>query len=183
MAKAVIVEERIEIPEGVDVEIKGKRVRVKGPKGSLERDFSYANKIQISKEENEIVIKTYFARRKEKALVGTIASHIDNMIKGVTKGYRYWLKVIFTHFPVSVKVQGDKVIVENFLGEKAPRIAKIHGNVKVEVKGSDIIVEGIDLEAVAQTAANIEQATKVKGFDRRVFVDGIYIYKKEVIES
>jgi len=183
MARAVIVEERIEIPKGVEVIIENKRVKVKGPKGSLERDFSYARRIQILKEENEVIVRTYFAKRREKALVGTITSHIDNMIKGVTKGYRYWLKIVFTHFPVSVKVQGDKVIVENFLGEKAPRIAKIHGDVKVEIKGSDIIVEGIDLEAVAQTAANIEQATKVKEFDRRVFVDGIYIYKKEVIES
>jgi len=101
------------------------------------------------------------------------------MITGVTRGYRYRLKIVFSHFPVSVKVEGDKVIIENFLGEKAPRIAKIVGDVKVRVEKDDVIVEGIDIEAVGQTAANIELATKISDFDRRVFVDGIYIYKKE----
>ena len=183
MAKAVVVEERIPIPDNVEVQIKEKKVVVRGPKGVLERDFSYARSIQILKQDKEVIVRAYFAKSREKALVGTIAAHISNMITGVTKGFRYWLKIIFTHFPVSVRVEGDKVIIENFLGEKAPRIAKIHGNVKVEVRDTDIVVEGIDIEAVAQTAANIELATKVKGFDRRVFADGIYIYKKEVIES
>ena len=107
-----------------------------------------------------------------------IRDSIRNMIEGVKEGFRYKLKIVYSHFPISVKVQGDKVIIENFLGEKAPRIAKIVGNTKVRVEKQDIIVEGPDIEEVGQTAANIEQATKIKGFDRRVFVDGIYIYEK-----
>ncbi|TRM73728.1 50S ribosomal protein L6, partial [Sulfolobus sp. E5] len=50
------------------------------------------------------------------------------------------------------------------------------------IKGEDIVVEGSDIEAVAQTASNIELASKIRGFDRRVFSDGIFLYKKEVIE-
>lgn len=187
MAKLVHVEERVPVPENVEVKIDGMKVTVKGPKGELVRDFSHAKGILIRLEEGEegkeVVVETYFANRRRKALVGTIAAHIENMITGVTKGYRYRLKIVYSHFPVTVKVEGDKIIIENFLGEKAPRVAKIFGDVKVKVQKDEVIVEGIDVEAVGQTAANIELATKVKGFDRRVFVDGIYIYKKEFMEE
>ena len=186
MPKLVHVAEEVRIPEGVDISIDGMRVRVKGPKGELERDFSHARGVIIRLGEDEegkkVIVEAYFANRRVKALVGTIAAHIDNMITGVTKGFRYKLKIVYSHFPVTVKVQGDRVVIENFLGEKAPRIAKIMPGVNVKVQKDDVIVEGIDIEAVGQTAANIEQATKVKGFDRRVFVDGIYIYEKGVAE-
>ena len=178
MAKAVLVREVVEIPEGVNVEIDGMKVRVSGPKGTLERDFSHAKGVILRKEDRKVVIEAFFADKRKKALVGTLAGHIQNMITGVTKGWRYKLKIITTHFPVTVKVSGKEVIIENFLGEKAPRRAKIVGDVKVTVKGKDVIVEGIDIEAVGQTAANIELATKVKDKDRRVFVDGIYIYER-----
>ncbi len=184
--KAVYVSEEVRIPEGVTVTVEGMKVAVSGPKGRLERDFSHARGVIIRLDEDEegkkVVVETYFANRRRKALVGTIASHIENMITGVTKGFRYQLKIIFSHFPVTVEVSKGEVIIKNFLGEKAPRRAKILGDVKVTVKKDEVIVEGIDLEAVSQTAANIELATKVKDKDRRVFVDGIYIYAKEVIE-
>ncbi len=183
MVRDVRVVEEVEIPENVRVEVNGSRVKVSGPKGMLERDFSHARKVRIFVEDSKVVVETHFARRKEKAVVYAVAAHIRNMIAGVTKGFRYWLKVIYSHFPITVKVEGDKVLIINFLGEKSPRIAKIIGDVKVKVQKNDVIVEGIDIEDVGQTAANIEQATKITGFDRRVFVDGIYIYKKELIEG
>ncbi len=184
MPKEVHVLREIEVPEGVEVEINGNKVKVKGPKGVIERDFSHALGIIIKKEDQKIIVEAYFANRKKKALVGTVASHIRNMITGVTKGYRYKLKIMFSHFPISVKVDSGegKVIISNFLGEKAPRVAKIVGNVEVTVKGNDVIVEGIDIEKVGQTAANIESACKVQDLDRRVFLDGIYIYEKGVAE-
>ena len=80
---------------------------------------------------------------------------------------------------VKINEKEKKVIIENFIGEKFPRIAKIVGNVKVEVKGDDIIVQGLNLKEVSQTASNIEQATKIKKKDPRVFLDGIYIYEKK----
>ncbi|MEB3774916.1 MAG: 50S ribosomal protein L6 [Desulfurococcales archaeon] len=182
MAKDVHVERRVKIPEGVTVSIDGMRVRVEGPQGSLERDFSHARGILIREEDGEVVVEGYFANSRKRALVGTIASHIENMIVGVTKGYRYKLKVIYSHFPINIKVDGDRFIISNFLGEKASRIAKILPGVSVTVKGQDVIVEGIDIEAVGQTAANIEMATKIKDKDRRKFMDGIYIYEKGVAE-
>lgn len=183
MVKEVRIWEEIEIPENVTVEVNGKVIKVKGPKGEVTRDFSHARKVNIRVENNKVIVETFFARRKEKAIVYAIAAHIRNMITGVTKGFRYWLKIIYSHFPITVKVEGDKVLIINFLGEKAPRVAKIVGNARVKVQKNDVIVEGINIEEVGQTAANIEQATKIRGFDRRVFVDGIYIYKKELMEG
>lgn len=185
MTKVVHVVEEVEVPENVSVEINGMKVKVSGPKGTIERDFSHIRGVEIRKENNKIIIETFFANRRKKALVPTIAAHIENMIIGVTKGFRYKLKIVYSHFPISVKVdeKNRKIIIENFLGEKAPRIAKMVGNVTVKVKGDDVIVEGIDIEEVGQTAANIEHATKVKDYDRRVFMDGIYIYEKGVIEE
>ncbi|MEM1539402.1 MAG: 50S ribosomal protein L6 [Candidatus Bathyarchaeia archaeon] len=175
--RAVEVSKVIQIPDGVEVVFDGKKVTVKGAKGVLTRDFS---KIPISMElqGNKIRIWADWPRKKESALVGTVCAHIKNMITGVSKGFTYKLKIVFSHFPISVKVQDKTVVIENFAGERGPRKAKIIGDVKVKVSSEDIIVQGIDLEAVSQTAANIEQATKVKGKDPRVFLDGIYIYER-----
>jgi large subunit ribosomal protein L6 len=64
------------------------------------------------------------------------------------------------------------------LGERVPRVAKIVGKTQVKVEGSDLIVTGINIEEVGQTAANIEQACRIVGYDRRKFMDGIYIVSK-----
>jgi large subunit ribosomal protein L6 len=102
------------------------------------------------------------------------------MIKGVEKGYTYKLKIIFAHFPISVKVRGKEVHVENFFGERSARMSRIIGDAtKVSVVGEDVVIQGPSLEDVSQTAANIEQSTKIKGKDQRVFLDGLYIYSKE----
>jgi len=164
------------------VTLEGSHVKVSGPKGELERDFSHAKGIVMRVEEKRFVVEAYFANAKKRALVGTIAAHVRNMITGVTKGFRYKLKVIYSHFPINLSVQGDTLVISNFLGERAPRKAKILPGVTVKIQGSDVVVEGIDLEKVAQTAANIELATKIRDLDRRKFMDGIYIYAREVME-
>ncbi len=184
MAKDVHVEKIVEIPEGVDVEISGNTVVVRGEKGEVKRTLPIPKGVFLRKEDSKIIVEAFFANARKRAIVGTIAAHIRNMITGVTKGYRYKLKIIFSHFPMNVKVEGDKVVISNFLGEKAPRIAKILPGVtvKIDKKNNDVIVEGIDIEKVGQTAANIEFATKIKDKDRRKFMDGIYIYEKGVAE-
>ncbi len=168
----------IDIPQEVDVSIsEDGTILVKGPKGELKRTFSYPN-VYIYKEDNRIILSSFHPSKREKRMLKTFYSHIKNMIKGVTEGYEYRLKIVYVHFPMKVKVEGDKVIIENFIGEKKPRIAKILEGVKVRIEGDEIIVEGIDKEKVGQTAANIEQATRLREKDRRKFQDGIYIIKK-----
>ena len=167
----------IEIPEGVDIKIEGRVVTVNGEKGELTRDFSHAP-ISIQSDGKKAIVQVNWPRKREAALVGTISSHIQNMITGVTKGFTYKLKIVFSHFPISVKVREKTVVIENFTGERSPRIAKIMGDTKVIVKEEDVIVQGTNIEDVSQTAANIQNATKIKKKDPRVFLDGIYVYER-----
>ncbi len=174
---AIAVERTVHIPEGVDVKIDGRRVTVSGEKGTLTRDFSHAP-LSLQKEDKTIKIRTDWPRKKEAATAATVSSHIQNMIKGVVKGFSYKLKIVFSHFPISVKTEDKKVLIENFTGERSPRTAKIIGEAQVSATQEEVIVKGIDLEDVSQTAANIEQATRVKTKDPRVFLDGIYVYER-----
>lgn len=167
------------IPENINVELLGNKVKVSGPKGSLERELQLTKEIKIEKKENKIVVSSEGERRKTKALIGTFAAHIRNLIEGVTKGFTYKLKVVFSHFPVQIKIEKDKVLFLNFLGERTPRTAKIVGNTEVKIEGQDITVSGMDLEAVGQTASNLELATRRTGYDKKVFQDGCFIYSKE----
>ncbi|RLG58707.1 MAG: 50S ribosomal protein L6 [Candidatus Hydrothermarchaeota archaeon] len=178
---AEVISKVIEIPEGVEAEVKGDLVIIKGPKGELKRRLFYPG-VEIKKEGSKIVVRTLGIRKRQRAMLGTYVAHINNMIKGVTKGFEYKLKILYSHFPISVKVSGDEVIVENFLGEKVPRKTKIFGNCTVEVKGNEIIVKGINKEEVGQTAANIEQLTRVKDKDPRVFQDGIYLIERDGVK-
>jgi len=179
--KAVYLYEEIQIPEKVTARLEGTTLVIKGPKGEIKKDFGYAKGVLMRQEGNKIILETTFADRRKKSLFYSIKAHMENMITGVTKGYRYYLKIIYTHFPMTVKVVGDEVQITNLIGEKNVRRAKILPGVKVTVKGEDIEVEGIDVYNVSQTAANIERAAKITGYDRRVFSDGIFMYKKEVI--
>jgi len=175
--RAVEAVKAIEVPDGVEVKVEGRVVTVKGAKGTLTHNFS-ETPVSILQEGKTIKVQANWPRKKEAALVGTVSSHIQNMILGVTKGFTYKLKIVFSHFPISVKIKENTVSIENFTGERSPRFVKIIGDVKVSVKEDDIIVQGINLENVSQTAANIEQGTKVKSKDPRVFLDGIFIYEK-----
>lgn len=168
----------LKIPENVKVEVQGLKVKVSGEKGELEREFNEKG-IKIEKIDQKLVVSSESERKKMRALVGTIIAHVKNMIEGVTKGFTYKLKVVYSHFPITVKVEGDKVLIQNFLGERVPRVAKIVGKTQVKVQGSELIVSGINIEEVGQTAANIEQACRIVGYDRRKFLDGIYIVSKE----
>jgi len=175
--RAIEISKTIQIPDDVEITIDGRKVTVKGVKGTLTRDFSYAP-MSIELNDKTIRIWAEWPRKKEVAVVGTIYSHIQNMITGVRRGFTNKLKIVFSHFPISVKVKDKTVLIENFTGERNPRKARIVGNVQVKILSEDMIVQGINLEDVSQTAANIEQATKVKRKDPRVFLDGIYVYER-----
>lgn len=171
------VTETIHVPEGVNVTITGSTIKVKGKSGELSRSFS-SPLIQMTKNGQDITVHADLPRKKTRALVGTWSAHIRNMVQGVQEPYEYKLKICFSHFPIKVKVQGDRVIIENFLGERTPRKARIMGISKVKVSGEEVLVTGPDVENVSQTAANMEQACIIRGFDPRVFQDGIYITSK-----
>lgn len=170
-------EERVKIPDGVQVKLQGDQVVVSGMGVTLQRTLAHP-RVSVAIEGGEIKVRSEFPKRRDGALVGTFAAHLRNMMLGVTQGFTYEMKIVYSHFPVKATVKGTEFLIENFLGEKFPRRARILGATKVEVKGDQVVLVGPDIEAVSQTAANIEQATRIKGFDPRVFQDGIYITRK-----
>jgi large subunit ribosomal protein L6 len=167
----------VEIPDGIEVRQDGHSLVVKGPSGELSRDFRHP-KITTKVRGSEVSFTAADKRKKSRAMLGTYAAHLRNMITGVTRGWESRLKVVYSHFPAKLGVEGDKVLIQNFMGERSPRKAQIAGQTKVEIKKEEIVVSGIDKEATGQTAANIELATKVTGYDRRIFQDGCYITQK-----
>jgi len=180
-----MMERSIEIPNGVNVDIEGLNVVVRGPKGQIQRDFSdprYFRLISIEKAENNLVIKAESNKRKLKSVIGTIAAHIKNMMTGVLKNYKYTMKIHYTHFPINVETKGNKFYVRNFLGEKGSRVASIADNVKVTVQKDSVTLIGVNKEDLGKTAANIERACRMSRKDRRIFLDGIYLEERGVAE-
>jgi large subunit ribosomal protein L6 len=171
------LEERIEVPGGVQARLEGDVIVVSAKGTTLRRRLAHP-RVRVAVEGSDVLIATELPSKREKALVGTFAAHVRNMITGITEGFRYEMKIVYSHFPMKASVKGREFVVENFLGEKFPRKAKILGDTKVEVSGDAVVLTGPDIEAVSQTAANIEQATRIRGFDPRIFQDGIYLTKK-----
>lgn len=171
------MEETVEIPDDVDVSRDGETLVVETDGDTLERTFTHVN-VDIDVQDDAVRISTDSDHREDQAVVGTFASHIRNMIEGVTGGYRYELKTVYAHFPMSVKTDGSDVVIQNFIGERAPRRVPILENVSVSVEDDAVIVEGPDKEKVSQTAANIEQECHKGKRDPRKFQDGIYLTSK-----
>ena len=178
------------IPEGVTVEIKGRRVRVKGPRGVLVKDFkhldvdAYLGKSEEGK--TELKVDVWFGKRATLAAIRTLCSHVQNMITGVTKGFRYKVRLVYAHFPVNVNIEGGNKIVEirNFLGEKRVRRVTMLEGVKIDRSPAikdELLIEGNDLELVSRSAALCSQACLVKNKDIRKFLDGCYVSGKETI--
>ncbi|MFC5278191.1 50S ribosomal protein L6 [Halorubrum rubrum] len=167
----------IEIPDDVSAETDHLELTVEGPNGSVTRRLWYPD-IEVSVEDGAVVIASENEDAKTNATVGTFESHVSNMIHGVTEGWEYTMEVYYAHFPMQVGVEGEEVVIENFLGEKAQRRTPIRGDTDVQVDGETVTLSGSDKEAVGQTAADIEQLTKVTDKDTRVFQDGVYIVEK-----
>lgn len=171
-------DEKIEIPEGIDVKIENTIVTVSKEDKNISRKLKH-RKVITSVKEGNVVLSFENGTKREKTIIGTFRAHIKNMIKGVSEGHIYKLKICSGHFPMNTAVNGNKFVVNNFLGEKTPRELDIKEGASVKIEGDIVIVEGIDKELVSQTAASIEILTKVKGKDKRIFQDGIYITEKD----
>jgi large subunit ribosomal protein L6 len=171
------LKEEAAFPEKVTWRLDGSTLTVKGPQGELKRSFAHPV-VHLSAEGGKLYIVAKDARKRDRALAGTWASHIANMGAGTAKGHSYTMKIVYSHFPIKATAKGREFVIENFLGERSARVVPIIGATKVEVAGDKVTLTGPDLEAVSGTAANIEQGTRIRGFDPRVFQDGIYITVK-----
>jgi|SRR6056297_1852037 len=167
----------IEIPDDVTAEVDHLDLTVEGPEGSVTRRLWYPD-VDVSVEDDAVVVESDAEDAKTNSTVGTFESHVENMFHGVTEGWEYKLEVHYSHFPMQVDVEGDEIVIQNFLGEKAPRRTQVRGDTDVEVDGEDVTLSGPSIEDVGQTAADIEQLTRVTDKDTRVFQDGVYIVEK-----
>ena len=172
----------IELPEGVSANIDGDDVTLSKNGSSISRTFRNS-RISIISVDGKIQVFCDLPRRKHKALAGTWAAHLKNMVRGIDSGFEYRLKAVYSHFPMTLKVDGNIMTITNLFGEKVPRSADLPwtpSEVQVRVENKvDVIVTGADREKGGQTAANIERACKIRKRDRRVFQDGIYIVSKD----
>merc|ERR1711998_519412 len=173
MPKTIKTESSIDIPENVTVEVKARSIKVTGPRGSLTRNFKHLQ-IQLQVRGNKVYATYWFGGRREIAKVRTVLSHIQNLIKGVTRGFEY------AHFPVNVTIVkgGAEVEIRNFLGEKVVRVVAMREGVKIvrsESTKDEVVLTGNDIDAVSQSAADIQQKCLVKRKDIRKFLDGIYV--------
>ena len=171
------------LPKDVSVETPDSNtIVIKGPKGEIRRTFK-THRLHLSHKGNAITLEGKPNNKTTLDLLMSVDSHIKNIVEGLKFGYKTDMKIFYSHFPMTAKVDGKVVKITNFTGEKFTRIAKIVGNTKVEIKGEDVTVSGINKEDVGQTVANLEQTTKVKGKDIRRFQDGIYLTTRGNIDE
>ncbi|MBN1896992.1 MAG: 50S ribosomal protein L6 [Candidatus Aenigmarchaeota archaeon] len=177
-----MLEYEVRIEEGAEVTMEGSLLKVRGAKGELSRTFSHP-KIKVEKKDDKIVIRSEEDKKKIKSMMGTWRAHMNNMIKGATKGWTSSMKLVYAHFPVKLEQKDNELIIKNFIGARSDRKAVLEDGVNVKIEGDQITVSGADKEKVGQCVANIEKATHVRGFDRRVFQDGIYPLGKPKTED
>lgn len=174
------------------VSVASRVVTVKGPRGELKKEFKHVQaEIEVKKnEEGQTVVsnKMWHATSRQRSSLRTVLSHIDNMITGVTKGFRYKMRFVYAHFPVNANIpkEADRIEIRNFLGEKRVRHVPMQPGCKIirdtAVK-DQIIIEGNSIDNVSRSCAEIRGSCLVKNKDIRKFLDGIYVSEKGVIED
>lgn len=167
-----------ELPEEFEAQYSDGVLTVSGDGNEIEKTLDHAL-VDVNVEGDEVVFSTERDKRDIASIVKTFSRHYDNMIEGLEEDHVYELKGVYAHFPMTIKTQNGKLVVENFMGERKPREAEIMDGVDVSVDGEDITVSGPDKDKVAQTAARIEQLSNKGNRDPRTFQDGIYIVRGE----
>lgn len=172
------IEGKVVLPKDVSVSLEANTIILKCQKGEFKREFK-SPFINLELKDNKIFFKALRNTKREKKVVGSFISHLKSMIKGVTEGHKYILKICSGHFPMNVSVSGDDFVIKNFLGEKTPRVLKLKKDASVKVEGDQVIVESVNKELAGQVSADIEQLTRRTGYDGRIFQDGIFLVFKD----
>lgn len=181
MVKLDHIKHTIVLAEGVTASVAENVITLAKESETICREFVHP-RVSATVTSESIEIYCDLPRRKERALAGTWAAHLRNMNKGLSEGFEYRLKAVYSHFPMTLKVEGDTLTITNLFGERVPRRAALPWSpadvtVKIENK-TEVVVTGADREKVGQTSANIERACRIRRRDRRVFQDGVYIVSK-----
>ncbi|KAF7988308.1 hypothetical protein HCN44_000881 [Aphidius gifuensis] len=184
--KQIVCEQTVKVPEGLTVTVKSRLVTVKGPRGVLKRSFKHLALDIKMVGPRTLKVQKWFGTKKELAAVRTVCSHIENMLKGVTKGFLYKMRAVYAHFPINCVATENNTVIEirNFLGEKYIRRVKMSPGVTVSnstQQKEELIIQGNSLEDVSRSAALIQQSTTVKNKDIRKFLDGLYVSQKTTV--
>ncbi len=172
------IEGKVVLPEGVSASLDSTTLTLKGQKGELKKSFNNPyTKVELKG--NEVFFKAVRNTKREKKIIGSFVAHLKNMVKGVSEGHKYALKICSGHFPMNVSVSGQDLIIKNFLGEKIPRILKLKKDVNVKVEGDQVLVESTNKELAGQVSGDIEQLARRTGYDSRIFQDGIWLVNKD----
>ncbi|CRK86324.1 CLUMA_CG000055, isoform A [Clunio marinus] len=184
--RTINTNQAVKIPKGVSAKVDARVVTIRGPRGKLTRDFRHLAMDIRMLNRKKVLVEKWFGSKKEIAAVRTVCSHIENMIKGVTKGFQYKMRAVHAHFPINCVISENNSLIEirNFLGEKHIRRVRMQAGVTVvnsPKQKDELILEGNDIEAVSLSAALIQQSTTVKDKDIRKFLDGLYVSEKTTV--
>ncbi|EEH16547.2 hypothetical protein PABG_06634 [Paracoccidioides brasiliensis Pb03] len=199
--------ETLPIPDNVTIHIRSRVVTVEGPRetayltaspvspppGKLVKDLSHLAVSFSLPKKNVLAIEIHHGSRKGIASLRTVRTLINNLIIGVTRGFKYKMRYVYAHFPINVNIETNKdtgvseVEIRNFLGEKRVRRVVCQPDVEITVSPNvkdEIQLTGNSLEGVSQSAADIQQICRVRNKDIRKFLDGIYVSERgNIIEE
>ncbi|KAJ3319702.1 60S ribosomal protein L9 [Boothiomyces sp. JEL0866] len=181
--KYISQEKDITIPADVTVKVQSRVVTVTGPRGELKKDLKHIPMELKFNGEKTLRVKVWHGGRKHVACIRTVASHIENMIKGVTIGFEYKMRFVYAHFPINANISDtkDHIEIRNFLGDKYTRRIPMMEGVQIvlsDAQKDELVLTGNDIQNVSQSAAKIRHACTVKNKDIRKFLDGVYVSEK-----
>mmetsp|Transcript_5160 Transcript_5160/g.8959 ORF Transcript_5160/g.8959 Transcript_5160/m.8959 type:complete len:195 (-) Transcript_5160:241-825(-) len=191
MVKPRIISNNIKIPKDVEITLKSRVITVKGPRGTLTKSFTHIGVDMFLEEATEedpklLKVELWFGSAKGLSSIRTVLSHVNNMMTGVTKGFRYTMRFVYAHFPINATIpdDGKSLEIRNFLGEKRVRYITMLEDTKInrsdDVK-DQLVLQGNDIEAISRTCALIHQSVLVKKKDIRMFLDGIYVESRNIL--
>ncbi|KAK1150313.1 60S ribosomal protein L9B [Aspergillus melleus] len=169
------------------VHIRSRTVTVEGPRGKLVKDLSHIAVTFGRPEKNVISIELHHGVRKGIATLRTVRTIINNLIIGVTKGFKYKMRYVYAHFPINVNIEKNgetgqcEIEIRNFLGEKYVRRVIAQPGVEIITSPNvkdELQLSGNSLEGVSQSAADIQQICRVRNKDIRKFLDGLYVSER-----
>lgn len=142
----------IEIPEGVDVQVDGPNVRVKGPKGSIEQKVHPAITVKVDKAAKRVTCDRPSDLREHRALHGLVRATVNNMVVGVTKGYEKKLEINGVGY--NAKLQGNDLVLS--LGFSHDIHMPVPAGLKVTVPNpNNVTIQGVDKHLVGQFSAEV----------------------------
>ena len=145
------------IPAGVEVNVDGNNITVKGPKGTL--NYTFSSNVDVKVEDGKITVTRKDDSKVSKQLHGTTNSNINNMLIGVSEGYKKELEINGVGY--RFQLQGNKLIVTAGYSHNVEMVAP--EGIKMEMPDksqTELIISGYDKQAVSEFAANIREIRK-----------------------